>query len=143
MKVGAHPSYPDRVGFGRRQLEMNRDRLKNSIKDQILSLKEIADLEGVELHHIKPHGALYNAASVYRDIAKTVAEAIKELSLNVIVYGQSGSEFEKAALKNGLKFCAEVFADRAYEDDLRLRFRREEGAVLHKRKKFCLRFLKW
>ncbi|OAN59658.1 hypothetical protein A8B79_11820 [Balneola sp. EhC07] len=142
VKVGAHPSYPDRAGFGRRQLEMNRDRLKNSIKDQILSLKEIADLEGVELHHIKPHGALYNAASVYRDIAKTVAEAIKELSLGVVVYGQSGSEFEKVALKNDLKFCAEVFADRAYEDDLRLRSRSEEGAVLHKKEEVLSQIFK-
>ena len=142
VKVGAHPSYPDRAGFGRRQLEMSQVRLKNSIKDQILSLKEIADREGVELHHIKPHGALYNAASAYRDIAKTVAEAIKELSLDVVVYGQSGSEFEKAVLKNELKFCAEVFADRAYEDDLRLRSRSEEGAVLHKKEEVLTQIFK-
>lgn len=134
VKIGAHPSYPDRAGFGRRQLEMNSDDLKNSIKNQILSLKEIAEVEGVNLHHIKPHGALYNAASKYRDIAKVVAEAIKELGLKVVVYGQAGSEFEKAAKKNGLQFCAEVFADRAYEDDLSLRSRSLDGAVLHSNK---------
>jgi UPF0271 protein len=133
VKVGAHPSYPDRAGFGRNQIEMTGDRLKHSIKDQILSLKEIADGEGVKLHHIKPHGALYNAASKYRDIAKCVAEAIKELGLNVLVYGQADSEFELVSRKNDLNFCAEVFADRTYEDDLRLRARNLEGSVLHQK----------
>jgi UPF0271 protein len=133
VKVGAHPSFPDRSGFGRRQVEMNSEDLKNTIKNQILSLKEIADGEGVKLHHVKPHGALYNAASKYRDIANCVTEAIKELSLNVKVYGQPGSEFEKSAQKNGLDFCAEVFSDRAYEDDLSLRSRDLDGALLDKK----------
>lgn len=131
VKIGAHPSYPDRAGFGRNQLEMDSIDLKNSIKNQILCLKEIAEAEGMSLHHVKPHGALYNAASKYRDIAKTVAEAINELGLKVVVYGQAGSEFERAVTENGLQFCAEVFADRAYEDDLSLRSRSLDGAVLH------------
>ena len=142
VKIGAHPSYPDRIGFGRRMLEMSPEKLKNTIKNQILSLKEIAEAEGIELHHIKPHGALYNAASTYRDIAKTVAEAIKELSLDVIIYGQADSEFEKAVLKNDLKFCAEVFADRAYEDDLKLRSRSEDGAVLHRKEEVLTQIFK-
>ena len=133
VQVGAHPSYPDRTGFGRRQIEMSSSELKNSIKNQILSLKEVAEAEGVELHHIKPHGALYNAASKYRDIAKAVAESIKELGLDVSVYGQADSEFEKAVKNNGLRFCAEFFADRAYEDDLKLRSREFDGAVLSKK----------
>jgi UPF0271 protein len=131
VKVGAHPSYPDREGFGRRLIEMSPEKLKNSIKDQILSLKEIADVEGVDIHHIKPHGALYNAASKYRDIAKIVSESVKELGLDIPVYGQAGSEFEKAAKISGLEFCAEVFADRVYEDDLSLRSRKLDGSVLH------------
>ncbi|MEO9887709.1 MAG: 5-oxoprolinase subunit PxpA [Balneola sp.] len=133
VKVGAHPSYPDRRGFGRRQIEMDKEDLKNSLKDQILSLKEIAEAEGIKLHHVKPHGALYNASSKHREIANAVAESIKELGLDVLVYGQSGSEFEKAVKENGLEFCAEVFADRAYEEDLRLRSRDLEGAVLRKK----------
>lgn len=133
VKVGAHPSYPDRAGFGRRQLDMNIDELKNSIKNQILSLKEVAEAEGVDLHHIKPHGALYNAASKYKDIAKATSESVKELNLNIPIYGQSGSELEKAALYSGLAFCAEVFADRTYEDDLSLRSRDQDGAVLFKK----------
>lgn len=142
VKVGAHPSYPDRAGFGRRQLEITGERLKNSIKDQILSLKEIADGEGVPLHHIKPHGALYNAVSANKDIAGSVAEAIKELSLSVIVYGQSGTEFEKAVRNNDLKFCSEVFADRAYENDLMLRSRSENGAVLHEKEEVLTQIFK-
>lgn len=138
VKIGAHPSYPDRVGFGRQQLEMDSDDLKNSIKNQILSLKEIAEAEGMNLHHVKPHGALYNAASKNRGVARAVAEAIKELGLNILVYGQAGSEFERAAKKNGLQFCAEVFADRAYEDDLSLRSRNLDGAVLHSNKDVLL-----
>lgn len=133
VQVGAHPSYPDRAGFGRRQIEMSSTELKNAIKDQILSLKEVAEAEGVELHHIKPHGALYNAASKYRDIAKAVAESIKELGLDVSVYGQPDSEFERALKNNGLRFCAEFFADRVYENDLKLRSRELDGAVLSKK----------
>jgi len=133
VKVGAHPSYPDRSGFGRRVMNMNTDELKNTVKNQILSLKEIAEAEGVNLHHVKPHGALYNASSKDKEVAKAVAEAIKELGLNVLVYGQSGSEFEKAVKENGLRFCTEVFADRAYEDDLKLRSRDLDGAVLQKK----------
>lgn len=133
VKVGAHPSYPDRSRFGRRELEMSKDELKNAIKNQILSLKEVAEAEGIKLHHVKPHGALYNAASKNRDIAEVVTESIKELRLNIPVYGQSGSEFEKAAKKDGLEFCAEVFADRAYEDNLKLRSRDLEGAVFHRK----------
>ncbi len=133
VKVGAHPGYPDRAGFGRRQLEMDTEKLKNSIKNQILSLKEVAEAEGVHLHHIKPHGALYNAASKYRDIAKSVAEAIYELGLDTLVYGQADSEFELVTRKYGLKFCAEAFADRVYEDDLKLRSRDLKGSVLHQK----------
>lgn len=133
VKVGAHPSYPDRAGFGRRQLEMKIEELKNSIKNQILNLKEVAEAEGVVLHHIKPHGALYNAASKEKEIAEATAQSVKELNLNIPIYGQSGSELEKAALSNGLSFCAEVFADRAYEDNLLLRSRVLEGAVLFKK----------
>lgn len=132
VKVGAHPSYPDRAGFGRRHMEMDIEELKNSIKNQILRLKDIAEAEGVTLHHVKPHGALYNAASKYHDIARAVTESIKELSISIPIYGQADSELEKLALKNGLEFKAEVFADRAYEDDLKLRSRSLEGAVLHR-----------
>ena len=142
VKVGAHPSYPDREGFGRKQLEMNKEELKNSIKNQILNLKEIAEAEGVDLHHIKPHGALYHAASRYRDIAKVVTESVKELNLNIPVYGQSGSEFEKATTNSGVEFCAEVFADRAYEDDLKLRSRDLQGAVLHKKEEVLTQIFK-
>lgn len=142
VKIGAHPSYPDKAGFGRRQLEMDADVLKNNIKDQILRLKEIAEKEGETLHHVKPHGALYNAASKYRDIAKAVAEAIKELGLEVVVYGQAGSEFEKAVIKNGLTFSAEVFADRAYEDDLKLRDRKLDGSVLHEKEEVLAQIFK-
>jgi len=133
VQVGAHPSYPDRAGFGRRQIEISENDLKSSIKNQILSLKEIAETENVHLHHIKPHGALYNAASKYSSIAKVVADSVKELGLNIPIYGQADSELEKATLMHGLKFCAEVFADRKYEDDLTLRSRELDNAILHKK----------
>ncbi len=134
VKIGAHPSYPDHQNFGRVSFkDMPIQDLKDSLLNQLQTLNDIANFHNYPLTHIKPHGALYNAASKYRDIAKCVAEAIKELGLNVLVYGQADSEFELVSRKNDLNFCAEVFADRTYEDDLRLRARNLEGSVLHQK----------
>ncbi|WP_018127062.1 5-oxoprolinase subunit PxpA [Balneola vulgaris] len=130
VAIGAHPSYPDRSGFGRREMEMDPNELSDSIKQQILNLNRIVEENGSSLHHVKPHGALYNAASVQAETANLISKAIVDLDLNVIVYGQSGSKFEQAAIDHGLVFKAEVFADRSYNDDLTLRSRKLEGAVL-------------
>ncbi len=130
VKIGAHPSFPDRSGFGRRVMEIDPTRLKNSLKDQILALKTIAEDEGEQLHHIKPHGALYNEASKEKEVADLVIESVKELGLKVMIFGQPDSELERSALDSGLAFCAEVFADRVYESDLSLRSREFEGSVL-------------
>ncbi len=130
VKIGAHPSYPDRPGFGRRVMEIDPDRLKNNLKDQILALKMILEEEDEPLHHIKPHGALYNQASIDKDTAQLIVETVRELGLKTIIYGQPGSELEKAVQESGMVFCSEVFADRVYEDDLTLRSRTHEDAVL-------------
>ncbi len=131
VEIGAHPAYPDREGFGRRRMEMAARELEQTILDQILSLKAIVEEQGGRLHHVKPHGALYNTASIDRETADIIAQAISRVDPHLKVYGQPAHELEKAALDTDLEFVAEVFADRRYEDDLQLRSRDLEGAVLH------------
>lgn len=132
VEIGAHPSYPDRKSFGRRRMEIASRELEQTILDQILSLKTIVEEHGSRLHHVKPHGALYNTASIDRETADIIVKAIKRADPKLKVYGQPAHELEKAALASGLEFVAEVFADRRYEDNLQLRPRNLDGAVLHR-----------
>ncbi len=134
VAIGAHPSFPDREGFGRRIMPMTSDELTNIIREQLYHFGILLKEMGGQLHHIKPHGALYNAASVDEQIATSILEATEELGLETLIYGQSGSIFEDVISSGNLEFIAEVFSDRAYENDLSLRDRNLEGAVLHSEK---------
>ena len=134
VAIGAHPSFPDREGFGRRIIPMTSDELTRVIREQLYNFGIILNEMGGKLHHIKPHGALYNAASVDDQIATSILEATKELCLETLIYGQSSSIFEDVISSGNLEFVAEVFSDRAYENDLSLRDRNLEGAVLHSEK---------
>ncbi len=131
VKVGAHPSFPDLSGFGRRTMELPLDELKAIIRYQVAALQGMVAALGGALHHVKAHGALYNAAMKRQDYSKAICEAVASLDEDLIVYGLPNSEMEKAAKQFGLKFWAEGFADRCYEDDLKLRSRTLKGAVLH------------
>ncbi len=130
VKIGAHPSYPDLQGFGRRFMEIHPAELKSILQYQISALKGMVELQQATLHHVKPHGALYNAAARDEAIAAVVVETVLEIDDRLILYGLSGSHIADIALSKGMAFHHEVFADRLYEDDLQLRDRRHEGAVL-------------
>ena len=129
VEIGAHPSYPDLTGFGRRNMDISSDELKSDILYQIGALQ--AFTKDKKLQHVKPHGALYNQAVVNETIAKTICEAILEYDSNLILLALSGSKWVKTAKEMGLKAYNEIFADRALNDDGSLVSRSKEGSVLH------------
>jgi UPF0271 protein len=128
--VGAHPGYPDLAGFGRRELEMAPADLEASILYQVAAVAAFARDAGVELRHVKAHGALYNAAALDPRLAETVARAVRRFSSDVALYGLAGSALLDAGRTVGLSVAAEAFPDRAYEPDGRLRSRSLPDSVL-------------
>lgn len=129
VAIGAHPSYPDRDGFGRRSGFLGGDELSASLIAQINALLSVAKEQGTMLTHIKPHGALYNDAVNNRELADRVAGAIIDTVPDAAFVGLPGSEMQTAASAYSLKFVAEGFVDRAYQDDGQLVPRSEPGAV--------------
>lgn len=128
--VGAHPGFPDLVGFGRRNMAVSPAELKAMMIYQIGALKAFCRSQGVTLQHVKPHGAMYNMAAKDRKLADAICEAIAEVDDSLILLGLSGSEMLKAAKAKGLRCASEVFADRAYEPDGSLTPRALEGSVI-------------
>jgi len=131
VKVGAHPSYPDKENFGRKSLNLSKDALKESLVAQIKSLKSLINEFDLSLHHIKPHGALYNDAARDAELAEHIIEIFKSLLPNVKLYAPFGSELAKAATNQGIEVVYEVFADRNYNDDLSLVSRTRDNALIH------------
>lgn len=129
VSIGAHPSYPDREGFGRRSGFLTGDELQESLINQINALVLIAGEEGAKLTHVKPHGALYNDAVNDRELADIIASAVVVTLPDAAFVGLPSSELQNAALAHRLKFVAEGFIDRAYQDDGQLVPRSEPGAV--------------
>jgi len=130
VAVGAHPSYPDREGFGRRSKFLAGDALYASLVDQITALHTIVTAQQCELLHVKPHGALYNDAAVDAELAATIVHAISEVAPGAALVGLPGSCLEQAVAQNSSQFIAEAFIDRAYRPDGQLVPRSEAGAVL-------------
>lgn len=128
--VGAHPGYPDLVGFGRRNMTVSFDEAKSMVMYQIGALDAFCKANGIEMQHVKPHGAMYNMAGKDAGLAKAICEGICEINPNLILLGQDGSELAKAAKAAGLAVAAEVFADRAYEEDGSLVARSKPGAMI-------------
>ena len=128
--IGAHPGYPDLVGFGRRDMDLTPDDLEAAIVYQVGALEAFARAAGSELRHVKPHGALYNRAAADPAVAETVAQAVRRCSPGLVLVGLAGSALIGAARAAGLGAAAEAFPDRAYERDGSLRSRRLPGAVL-------------
>ncbi len=126
--AGAHPSYPDREGFGRSRNNVSPEALARSLKDQVSELLHIAATTGAVVHHIKPHGALYNDAVRDKDLADLVVTLCVDSGIRTLL-GPPASEMERAARAAGLTYIAEGFADRAYEADLTLTPRSLPGAV--------------
>lgn len=130
VAVGAHPGYPDLVGFGRRNLNVTPDEVKAMVQYQMGALQAFCAANGVELQHVKPHGAMYNMAAKDRRLADAICQGVRQVNPALILLGLSGSCLIDAAGELGLPFAREVFADRAYEEDGSLTPRGVEGAVI-------------
>ncbi len=127
--VGAHPGYPDLVGFGRRAMDLTSDELEAAILYQVSALDGIVRAAGGRLVHVKPHGALYNRAARDPAVAGPIAAAVATLDPRLRLVGPPGSALLAAGAAAGLACLAEGFADRAYESDGGLRSRRLPGAL--------------
>ncbi|MDO4976875.1 MAG: 5-oxoprolinase subunit PxpA [Eubacteriales bacterium] len=130
IQVGAHPGFPDLMGFGRRNMAVTPEEAKAYTMYQIGALKAFVEAKGMKLQHVKPHGALYNMAAKDYELSVGICEAIKAIDDQLIVMALSGGQLVKAAKDMGLRVALEVFADRAYEEDGSLVNRRKEGAMI-------------
>ncbi|MEM9939635.1 MAG: 5-oxoprolinase subunit PxpA [Pseudomonadota bacterium] len=130
VSAGAHPSYPDLEGFGRRDLEISDTGLMDSLKRQVETLRDLAGESDVALTHLKPHGALYNRAAVDPKRADLIVRVARETLPGAALVGPPGSELQRAAERQGLNFFAEAFADRAYQPNGELVPRSVPGAVI-------------
>ena len=128
--AGAHPGFPDLVGFGRRNLNASPAEVKAMMTYQIGALAAFCKSQEIELSHVKPHGAIYNMAAKDYSLAKAICEAVYEFDKNLPLLALSGSQMQKAAEDVGTLFASEVFADRAYEDDGTLVARSKPGAMI-------------
>jgi len=130
VKIGAHPSYPDKINFGRKKINIPPSELSISIISQIESLEAISNSYGVTLNHIKAHGALYNQMIIDADLSNFYLDTIEEFKNKYSIYVPYKSEIEKLALKRGFSIVYEVFGDRNYNDDLSLVSRDSENALI-------------
>jgi len=131
VAVGAHPSFPDLAGFGRREMNIPPREVEDLVLYQIAAVAGVAHVEGVTLQHVKPHGALYNMAARDAGLATAIARAVAAFSPSLILLGLPGSELLRAGKAAGLRVAGELFADRAYEPDGSLMSRKKPGAIIH------------
>ncbi|WP_316791146.1 5-oxoprolinase subunit PxpA [Pedobacter frigoris] len=130
VAIGAHPGLPDLQGFGRREMNITAEEAYDMVVYQIGALAAIVKAEGGILHHVKPHGALYNMAAVKPELADAIALAVQRVDEQLVLYGLSGSELVRSGKKCGLKVFNEVFADRTYQQDGTLTSRKLPGALI-------------
>ena len=128
--IGAHPSLPDLMGFGRREMAITPNDAYNFVMYQAGALKVFVDAKNGRLHHVKPHGALYNQAAKDLELAKAIALAVRDLGGDVILYGLAGSCYVEAAKSVGVILWQEVFADRRYTSEGYLVSRSEPRALI-------------
>ena len=131
VAVGAHPGFPDMVGFGRRELNVTAREAEDLVLYQVAAVAGMASAEGMRIQHVKPHGALFNMAVRNAELAAAIARAVAAFDPMLLLFGLPGSEILKAGRSEGLRVAAEVFADRAYEPDGSLASRRKPGSVIH------------
>lgn len=129
--VGAHPSFPDRAGFGRRALPARPEQIVHWVREQTEALATEAARLGLRLSHVKPHGALYNVAAADAEVAAAVAQAVADFDVGLSLIGLAGSRLIEAGQAAGLAVLNEGFADRRYDLGGRLVSRETPGAVLH------------
>ena len=130
VHIGAHPGFHDLFGFGRRQMKVSPEELRCSIIYQVSALKGFCIAHGAKLHHVKPHGALYNMAVKDRTMADAIAEGVKETDPSLALLAPYGSCLQEAAEAAGIPFAAEAFADRAYMEDGSLVPRSQPGSMV-------------
>jgi UPF0271 protein len=130
VAIGAHPGFADKANFGRTEIQLSFDEAYQLVADQINILQKIANNKGTKLHHIKPHGALYNMAAKDAALAHAIAKAISDIDPQLIFFGLSGSHLISEAEKLGLQTASEVFADRTYLDDGSLTPRSHPNAMI-------------
>ena len=131
VAVGAHPGFPDLIGFGRREINVTPKEAEDFVLYQVAAVAGVAAAEGVAVQHVKPHGALFNMAARSADLSAAIARAVAAIDRSLILFGLPGSEILTAGRAAGLRVAAEVFADRAYEPDGSLASRRKPGSVIH------------
>ena len=130
VAIGAHPGFPDLVGFGRRDMHLNPREVEDLVLYQVAAVAGVASAEDVRLQHVKPHGALFNMAARDPDLAAAIARAVAAFDRELILFGSPDSELTRAGKAAGLRVAAEGFADRAYEPDGSLVSRSKPGAVI-------------
>ena len=135
VAVGAHPSFPDLQGFGRREMKMSAEEIFDIVLYQIAAVKGICEASGGKLRHVKPHGALYNQSARDETLAEAIAAAVKAIDKNLILYGLSGSCLIAAAKNAKLSSASEVFADRTYQTNGSLTPRSEKNALISETEK--------
>jgi UPF0271 protein len=128
--IGAHPSLPDLLGFGRREMAITPNDAYNYVLYQAGALQAFIRAQGGKLHHVKPHGALYNQAAKDINLARSIAQAIKDLGDGIILYGLASSCYVEAAQEVGVPLWQEVFADRRYTPEGYLVPRKQANALI-------------
>ena len=131
VAIGAQPGYPDLLGFGRRAIPFAPDEVESMVRYQIGALEAFCRAAGVEMQHVKPHGALYNQAAADEALAAAIARAVARFSRDLVLFGLASSRpMASAAADAGLRFVPEAFADRRYDRSGRLQPRSETGSVM-------------
>ena len=130
VSVGAHPGFADKINFGRTEMQLPLNEVYDLVTEQIYLLQQITKTMGTKLHHVKPHGALYNMAAKNALLANIIAKAVYAVDPALVLFGLSGSYSISEAKKIGLKTASEVFADRTYQDDGSLTPRSQTNAMI-------------
>jgi 5-oxoprolinase (ATP-hydrolysing) subunit A len=130
VAVGAHPSYPDLLGFGRRVMQITRQEARDYMLYQVGALRAFVEAAGLTLQHVKPHGAIYNVAVKDRELSLGIAEGVKDAGGDLILVGLPDSEILKAGQELGLRVGREAFGDRAYNEDGTLVSRKIAGSLI-------------
>ena len=142
VAVGAHPGFPDLLGFGRRRLPFSAAEIERLVAYQIGAARALATYAGHKITHVKPHGALSNIAAADSTIAQAIARATKIVDPRLVFLAIAGTELERAGVAAGLAVAREIFADRGYGEDGQLLPRGQDGAVLHEPQLIAARVLK-
>lgn len=130
VTIGAHVSFLDKGNFGRSEMLLSKEEIYDLVYQQLIILNEIVSSFDIKLHHVKPHGALYNMSAKDSELAATIATAVKDFDNDLVLIGLCGSFSISEAKKIGLKTASEVFADRTYQDDGSLTSRSQPNALL-------------